>query len=330
LKNRQIFWKNWAVVILVLITLNFSQIISEKQTDYANLKAFIASISDDDSENKKEILLNLSKDIDCHFQANLHIISSMGDKKDCSFYVASLIGSEKFEKDFDRIKDPALVHGIFLTFVFSLLGYGMMVHNFRKEKELSKKYFLGLTVLYSGLSFLVMLPVISSALRYFVHVIFIPYIFLGLNVKWLQTKYSGKHFSVAVIGIFFAIIAWLNFSSIQPVVKKLSDKTRNEPQDKIVLGESESIADFIIAESFPKKEAYLLAGAKYTNFLKPLNYIASDQDFSLLIRKKEEKISTEQVVFFVTSKDDTVSSAKYKKIINYRNFGQVNVYKVEE
>lgn len=325
LKNNQIIWKKLVIVILTIIILNLGQILSESQTGLANSKAFLATVVGGDSGSSKELMINFVQDVECHTQANLHIASSLGDKKDCSLYVTSLIKGGKIKDNIKEIKNPLVMSGILLAIIFSVLGYGLLIYRFRKEKEISRKYFLGLIILYTSLSFLVLLPVISTALRYFVHTIFIPFIFIGLFSEWLIEKYFQKY--SWVVSLLFVILSLLNIFAIYPVAKEFSDKKRNTPQEKIVLGESEAIADFIIVNSYPQKEAYLQTGGKYTNFSKPLNYIASERDFNLIIKKNQEDIPSGAIVFNIVFHDDKASPAKYKQMDAYQNFGRADVYK---
>ncbi|MDD5397350.1 MAG: glycosyltransferase family 39 protein [Candidatus Moranbacteria bacterium] len=326
LKNKGIAWKKWSVVFLLVVVFNLGQVFSELETNFANSKAFISTVKGGDAGSGKYMMINFMQDAECHIQANLHIASSLGDKKDCSFYITNLTSGNKIKSQLKKIGDPWVFSGIVLAIIFSVYGYGLIVSRFRKEKDEAKRYFLGLILLYVSLSFLVLLPVISSALRYFVHVIFVPFIFIGLIVEWLIIKYPVRYHWIA--GLLLAGIAVLNISAIYPVYKEFAENRRNTPREKIVVGESRAIVDFIIANSSTQREAYLQTSARTKNFSKPLNYLAMEKDFNLVIRRNDNDIPADKNIFYVVLHQDSTNYDK-DKINIYKNFGQVDVYKLE-
>lgn len=325
LKNKQLPWKKLAGILLLTLVLNLGQIYSESKTQFTNSKAFLSSLNDS-STSVKGLIMSFTQDVECHAQANLHIVSALGDKQNCSFFVSGLLNKNKFARQLKKIENPFAITGMILATVFLVLGYGLLIFNFRQENEPSKKYFLGLLILYASLSFLVLLPVINSALRYFVHTIFIPFIFLGLIFDRFIKKYSDKYFWLA--GLLLTILALLNFFAIYPLVKRLSSNQENTPQEKIVFGETASIADFIIENSFPQKEAYLRTSARCANFSRPLNYIAGEKNFNLITTKNENNIPAGKIIFYVILRQNDTSSDKFRNADIYKNFGQVDIYKI--
>lgn len=328
LKKKQVGWKKWTSIIALVIFVNFGQVVSELNTNFANTKAFFMSVKGGDASSGEYLLINLVQDLECHAQANLHIASSLGDKKDCSLYVTNFINGSSVKNQIKKVKDPIVISGIVLATVFSVLGYSLMILRFRKERDQSKKYFLGLLILYAGLSFIVLLPVISTALRYFVHTIFIPFVFLGLIFEWFQDKWPKK--SLQIIGLLFVITLFLNLSSIYYDAGEFAKRTRNSPQEKISYGETKLIVDFIVGKSFPQNEAYLLTSNKTNNFIRPLNYITDDQNFNLIARKPVDDIPAGKFIFYIIPHQDRQYSLRYGKITEFQNFGEVDVYKIEK
>lgn len=314
-------WRKWAIVFLIALILNAGQIVNEIKTNFGNSKIFISSLKDN-GENNFIFLVNLSKSIDCHAQANVHIVSSLGNKNDCDFLLTGILTDDR-DKKMEIFPLVAYLAGFLF---FSLFGYVTLFIRWRREPNKEKKYFFGLIILYAAISFLVMFPVIETPLRYFIHTIFIPFIFLGFLME-IMAGVCSKKFIFFPAAIFLMLIA-INYFSLKPVINELKSETRNSP-DAVVLGETESMVNFIISQSAPQKEAYLLNSKKCANFLKPLNFLAEEKGFKLIIRKNEEEILPDKNVFYLSSKSkDGIMEKSGDEITAFENFGKVGIYRL--
>jgi 4-amino-4-deoxy-L-arabinose transferase-like glycosyltransferase len=187
IKNKQWALSHWVAIILLVVALNIPQIISETQTNYANSRLFLKLFNSSSENGKAKFLENLKLDILDHSQANSHILSSLGDKLDFT-YNSTLKLISKSNKTGKSASYPALMQ-IALSVAFFLIGCSMLAYYFKRKKEKEKKYFLGLIALFSALSFAIMFPIMDSlAIRYFIHMFFLPFFFLGLLLKFISEK----------------------------------------------------------------------------------------------------------------------------------------------
>jgi hypothetical protein len=214
--------------------------------------------------------------------------------------------------------------------VFSILGYGLLFFYFKKEKNLEKKYFLGLILGYAILSYLIILPIGSGLrLRYYMHLVFLPFIFLGLASEYLKNKFSLKSIWL-VIAIFLFFLS-SNSISIAQNVKAFNAKNKSYA-NFAVLGEMEPMVEYIKLASFPKSEAYLAGKPDVTwVFSSSIAYIGKQQSFSVT-EANLESISPNKPIFFIgyaPEKDKPLKFDGYA-VEEYKNFGQFAIYKLQK
>jgi len=306
-------WKKCLAVALVAIVLNSPQIISELRTDFSNTKVFFKSAQR--TKEKSRLVDKVAKNIDCHFQANGHIISGAGESN-CQFLFANLFEQKKPEGYLREISNPLTAVKVMAAFMFSFFGYFLVVRNYR-EADRRKKIFISIVSLYILLAFLIMIPVVEEPLRYFIHLFFVPYIFLGLMIRQLSKKYSVNPSLLTAVSV--AALAVLNIYSIYPTIKELSLGARSS-QNAIVLGEMEKIADYIIAESDPEKTAYFNSAKKCANFYRPLAYVAERRGFDLIKDKENGETPSDANIFYLTRSDksgveNNLENAEAKKLL---------------
>ena len=191
-KNPKV-WKKFAAVLVIMIVLNAGQIMGEYQNNFRNSKIFLESITGSSTSSSDSLLVRTANDLSCNFQANAYMLTSVGDGN-CDFSLSSSLGNNVSKKVLKKISDNIFIISSILCALFSLIGYGLLVYYYRKEEKEERKYFFGLIILYVTLSFFVMLPVIDSAIRYFVHIIFLPLLFVGFMVEFARKKFPKKRF----------------------------------------------------------------------------------------------------------------------------------------
>jgi hypothetical protein len=331
MKKNWKLWKKCLIVVLVAIFLNTSQIISEFRTNFTNSKAFLSSISNTNKTGEKNnLIIKVINDVDCHIEANAYILSSQGeDVCDSSYTKVFNSNNPKFLK---KMKAPIFWVGIIFSFLFSFFGYLLLIYNFRKEKEKEKKYFLGLIIIYSGSSFLLMIPIISAGLdefRYFINIFFIPFVFLGFFNDIFLGKFLDK--GKFIISVIFIAVAIANLLSIKAGAKELMDKIGSGAH-AVFLGEIEPISTYIISNSKNQREGYLIGSFMYvSNLYRPLEYLTGKQKFNLIKGENmSESIPSGKPLFYIMEADDNLDTEiREHKINNYEKFGKVIVYMLD-
>jgi 4-amino-4-deoxy-L-arabinose transferase-like glycosyltransferase len=328
MKNNLRLWKKWAIVILVILILNTGPIISDLQTNFANTKAFFSSATNKAGKSGTEPGAYLSADLNCHLESNLLIASSFGGEiDDCgSFYTGFFSKISNFS-----VKNWTDVLTIFLGILFSLLGYWSLVYYFRKEVDSGRKYFLGLMILYGTLSFLILLTV-GDALkpRYFMHVFFMPFLFLGFFVTYLISRFSRKRLIIFIIG---AVFVGANSFSLGVATYKYSNKFASQ-FGRPILGELDLMADYMQEQVYPEKEFYFAGKSSYAfTFSEPLRYVSRNRGLSLVRAdfKKPEAFQGKPFFYIVniTKKFELASESKGYEVIAHKQFGQMMIYRLK-
>lgn len=321
-KNPQVFRKICLIIGLAVV-LNAGQIISETQTSGANTKQFMTAFTDRSGSGLDTFSHSLVADIFAHTQANIHILSSLGDKWVLTF-LSTLSHPEKESSVGLYI---IYVTGIFTSILFFIFGYGLLVTHFLQEQDVRKKNFLGIILLYAALSFLVIFSIAQGApLRYFIHTTFIPFILLGLVFHWLQSRLSLRNY-IILITLVFSFLIISNLYSIGSEASHLANHSRGD-KEWVVLGEAERIIDYIIIQSSPEKEANLIGNTKYmSTYFNSLKYVAGKRDFKLNRASKEKDLTSDKLYFFIGKNLDPkeIFEASRFDLVESKNFGLIEI-----
>jgi 4-amino-4-deoxy-L-arabinose transferase-like glycosyltransferase len=208
-RNRKV-WKKIVAIILLALVLNLPQFVSEQQTGFANTKTFFGAFFFKSQRSGGTVFRGLILDVACNAQANTHILSSLGNKNICNFLYSIQETSTTYNTKIKLEKDPLSLFGKFVSLLFSALGLWLLARNFFKD-DLRRKYFSGLVLFYSALYFLIMIPIApGSRLRYFLPIIFLPFVFLGLFFEFWVKKYPKNYAWLVGAVLVFLLAANLN------------------------------------------------------------------------------------------------------------------------
>ncbi|MEI7621042.1 MAG: hypothetical protein WCJ51_00745, partial [Candidatus Moraniibacteriota bacterium] len=312
-KNKKM-WKKWLVVLAIFLLLNAGQIASEIQTNFANSKTFLNYFLHKPTvgEIQEKHPASLFNDFDCHLEANFFMLSSMGEDS-CQYYLNNLSTGETtkiFNTFFFRLS-------LFVSVVFSVLGYVVLGFYCRKEASPAQKQWLQLIAIYLGLAFLIMFPVLKGKieLRYFSFAFFVPFLFLGLFVKYLKARVNKE---VALFGatLLFCLVVASNLVSITSITKEFLHKTRIY-SNSVVLDELEPIAQYLLANSAEEK-IYFSGNPRIINYLyQPLKYLINKQGKQLVPVAEiqiDSFIQNKNTLFFLTNKIDSESNFSDEKV----------------
>ena len=331
--NNKKLWKKWAAIFFMIIILNVGQIVSEFRTGFGNSKDFFSVLNDRSSEDSGSIMQNFSLNVVCHSQANILFLTSLENNDDCDS-LKYLAGAQNFDKK--THEQGIAIAAVCVGFAILVVGYLLLFYFLRSEKDEKKRIFLGLNIFYGLLAFFIILPIIghNGQVRYWLPIVFLPFIFLGLIWQYLKEKISEKYAYVFIL-VGIAIVA-LNFSAIYFEVKKLFSKNRSDAQ-YVVLDELNEIKQYIISESWPQKSAYVYGGQKYIqNFYKPFFYVASKDDFNIIRGgRRGDDIPSGSFIFFIGNNPLEENYVKYSahpaeaglKADDYKIFGNIAIYK---
>jgi 4-amino-4-deoxy-L-arabinose transferase-like glycosyltransferase len=320
-------WLKWATVVVVFLVLNTGQIISEMKNNFNNSRTLVRLVYHQIFETPNTMITDFKEAAVCHIETNTLMLTSYGDQENCDFSYSKLF-SDKAGKYLKIIMKNQTETVIFmLGLIFSVFGYGSMYYHFKKEKDREKKYFLGLVLLYSGISFFILMMV-GNLLRprYFIHTVFIPLMFVGFLLMYLSKRFPGRKNWITFLTVLIILIA--NLISIYAETKELVEKRRSEAR-YVVLGEAEAIIDYISSKSENKNEIYISGSPGYIwEFYNPLRYIASKKGIKLIQTEHRNEFPPNRPVFYITPKIKDSSTISGRPIEDLKIFGQVAVYKL--
>ncbi len=211
-------WRKCAVVVLIALSLNTGQFISEQKTGLANTKTFFSAFLFKSERTGGSFVKGVKLDLACNAQANVHILSSLGNKNICNILYDPLVISPTYKTPIVFQTDPLSIAGLVALLSFSVLGYGFLIYRLLTANESGKQAW-GLVLLYGILYFLVMIPIApGSRMRYYLPIAFMPFIFLSFVLEWLTRRFPKRYAWVAG-----AIIALLFVSNMNSVRQKLEN-----------------------------------------------------------------------------------------------------------
>jgi len=270
MKKNYLIWKKWTVVLLIFIALNASQIISEVQTNFSNIKKLAHPVVNDKQGRQNVGIITLSKlvnDVDCHIEANFFLPSSYGSKETikeneyCSHIFVSPPSDGWVRYYFSDLKGVIDFAILPIGLAFSIIGYSLLIYYGKKKKEPTKKYFLRFIILYATLGFFIMLPLSQntiSNLRYFVFVFFMPFMFLGFLFEFLTQKLGQLKYTLPwIMAIIFGLLIFSNLRAISVAVNYLSQDKTTCLHRRAILGEVEPIVQDMATYLNGQKQFYL-------------------------------------------------------------------------
>jgi 4-amino-4-deoxy-L-arabinose transferase-like glycosyltransferase len=329
--NKLNFWSKTIAIVLIALALNTGQIISEMKTNFFNTRQFLRVFSDRSPNAGSAFEKNIALDAICSGQANILFLSSLENNDSCdSFSYFKYSGNPQNY----AISIIAIFTGIALFFS----GCFLLIHYFFQETDKKRKTFLGLNFLWGSLIFLVILPIVNhnGQVRYFLPILFLPFLFLGLVLNFISKNNSEKKWLKKII---FILLIGLNGLTIFLQAKLYYTKS-SSTAIYITLDELGTISDYIKTQVGDSKEIYLVGGEKYLqNYIKTLSYTMSKRNIEVLRGGRSfQKIANSTVpVFFIgqslgnkeVSEYDSVPGDYNLEIESYRSFGQIGIYKLK-
>lgn len=328
LYNRSLKFIGIILAVLFFVTVNWSQIFYDLKFQGANISGFFHGI-ETQSGGKSSLLRNMKLVTACQLQANAQIIFPIERREDCEIL--------DFSKNY---KGNSNVHGetkglayaaeVILVLAFSIGGYFLLFkYLFKKDTPFRQKIFLAISTVYNAITFLVFIPVAGEiGTRYFLVLIFMPFILLGLWVKAIFESTLNIGAKKIIIGVLFSILIVGNIYNISADVKKF--KAGRASGDRLsVLSEIMPIADYIAEKSEPNKEIILSGERTSMNrFDKAIIYLVQKKDIKI---RKSDADEEKGKYFWIGLDEKGDGKELFKKIKNQnildsRQFGDIWIY----
>ncbi len=322
--------KQVAIILLLVLIFNTGQIISEFQHHGSNNRRFFKAF--EGSTQQSNLAKSLGMTLLGQAEGNLHIITSLGTGEKSSYYKTS----RKFWKKKKLFVKNSKNYVLFLAFLgslYSILGYYLLFYYWRKEKDCNKKNFLTLIGAYAIVALLVMFPIISQAsLRYYIVIFFLPFIFLGLTIKYLiERKRLKKGFILT--GILILSLASLQFVTI--IKKYNAYQQKYSSNSRIVtLDEVKEMMKYIQKNTDKENKVYISGQPRYfSRYYKPLLYLSQSTRVKILRGEKEKKIKPGIPIFYIrsfaTREELKTTSPLGRKVVNSQSSGNITIIQLK-
>jgi hypothetical protein len=312
-QKRPKLWKSAAMVCALALLFNTAQLVSEFKTKGENTGAFFQAIVSKDKKNnaEKNLWENIQKDGVCFAGGSAYILSSLGSADECQLYDA---------------KKPIIFNialGVFAISI-SLGGLILAFYFLRKKEDTADKQFLQIILAYMVFSFLLFLPLIQEiSLRYFLGLIFMPFVFLGFGYKFLLEKIKGKSGKLIFWGSLLLLLG-LNVFTAQKTFTLWSAftlKAENQNFENTTLKEVEMLAEFMAANANGEKEIFLDGNKTYLfKFEKSLGYFLKKEGIKLSPAKKAQRGDIIFQLVSSTKKEKTPSDERGEKVLVAEKF----------
>ena len=328
--KKEIKWKKIRVIILFFLLVNAPQILSEIRSNGANTREFFFS-TNSKSKSFGAVARDIQTNISCQINANVNIVFAVAKNEECRDFLR-LNKNLKIDK---KIPNQGLARSFILFeflfgLVFSIGGYILLWKSVKKEEDVLKKNFIQIVLLYNSVSFLILIPVASEiSLRYFTILFFIPFVLLGLWIKFLADKIK-----INKIILILLILAFPLFSNMIGVYKsaRILQASQANDSENSILGEMEKIAEYVILNTKPKDIIYLTGERTYEyRFFRPLKYLLERKDRIFLEAENAQKINSNDSIFYIGKNNQSIREKLDEyQILDFKEFNKVIIFKVKK
>ena len=314
-------FKYFFIILTISLFLNIPQFINEYQTGGKNIAEFFSGVNArKDSKNK--LMRNVLQDSSCWVQSSVVTLSGYAISDGCTIKLTS--------KKTDWI--------IFLSgLVFAVGGLVIGIKYFLQEQDWNRKSFLILIFLYSGIAYLLFVPLAYEiSMRFFLPLIFLPFILLGLWIKFLTDRLLGNYAYIPFLSIFILIATniffTLNYFADSKKIENGGLRQDIATIENVTLKEIEVISQFIINNSNKGGVAYIEGKKQYLRkSSNSIKFFVAKSDINLISINKDDtgltKNSSSDQIFYLTS------SKKKNKVLNeplppitYDSYGRFFIY----
>jgi 4-amino-4-deoxy-L-arabinose transferase-like glycosyltransferase len=295
--RRQFLWKSFFASLALFVLMNTGQVLSEYRTGGANMRSFFSEAGSSSGGLTENFGRDVSDDVLCHIQGYTHMITSLGSGDKCNLMkLAGRIEKKGFIASADRI-----AVGIFGG-IFTIGGAVLFFLAWRRETDRKRKQAFSLVGAYALLIFFILLSVSSGiSIRYFIVVEFMPFLFLGLWIRFLQQRAShasASRWMFAIVLLFVVSNGWTIISAVRAYRHQVAGT-----DNVAVLGEVERMSRYVIGHSVGVNHIYLSGKKSYlSRYGKPLEYFAKQQGIAFSKAYKTENIGAGDSFFYVMKK----------------------------
>ncbi len=274
--------KYFVVILAVAFLLNIPQVIDLYHTGGSNVNAFFAAQKIKRSGNSS-MFESAGIALSCTFQADLQIVSGLGDPDSCTFFTLPY-------------GDMAQVAGSLVCIAIGLGltvgGMALLWKKIESETDMNKKNFWIFSAIYGMLYFLIMIPIaheiVNKAMRYYLGDVFFAFILLGLCLEFIHRRSDNKS---PVLSAVILVTAFFTATNISAIRKDFSIFTSTDKGNVSIftLGEGERMANYILNRMDNSHVAVIDGNSKdMFHFFRPLQFLAGERGLELRRYKSKD------------------------------------------
>lgn len=261
IKRPRINFKYWIAGILIAIFLYVPVFINEFKTGGDNVKEFWKAISGNSENNGGSIL---KKTVVNYLENSRSYLLVISGKDASGFLKNSSDGTRSINIPTDNVEDKKNIIDMSLSLsgilLFSL-GILLCAYKMRRERDRRKRDFIIMVSVWLSVFFAIFIPItFDLSLRFFLLVAPLPFILLGMIIKFLNKFKWGLYFSVAIVALLFIS----NFLEIKNRFFELANADSKliasnddyilKEKARVTYGQEKKIVDYMV--SFQEKNKY--------------------------------------------------------------------------
>lgn len=303
------------IVSAVAIALNVGQIMSEFRTGGENTSAFLSGVGKK-QEKGNGLMRNVAQDTTCFIEGTVYIVTSHDISDTCS--------TKSLGRNIDGI---SFAMGTVLFFGGIFLAFRVL----RREQELSRRYFLTLNIVFLALSFLLLVPLANEvSMRFFLMMVFLPFVLLGLWLEFLQEKFPRQaHIFIACGSIALLLLNGYAIRQSFSEYASFLDEHSTAGMDNVLLREVEEAADFIVLHADGNSTVSLRGDSKYLfKALKSIRYLTEKQGVDV-IQAGKGKGGTNLPEFLVeNTKRNKKTLEENPGVVDWKIIGRFTIFRL--
>ncbi|EKD58401.1 MAG: hypothetical protein ACD_56C00136G0001 [uncultured bacterium] len=290
LKEKEIRVRNFLLTIFIIILLHIPFFAYDIQNDGENMKSFFTGALTKTEKNSSTIN-NALLDGQFFIQGSAYVLSGQEPEKNW-LRPFKLMSSRNI---------PEII--LFISGIaFFLSGTLLLITKVKQLKDSKRGKLLGLTALMTIFSFILFFPIANELnLRFFMVIIFLPFIFFGLIAEFVLEKIKNKKSVWAVLILLALLLSALNIYSYHKTYDLDNYQAKESVYGGISLGEARKIQGFItkgIAGN-PSAKGYYLEKFEFERSIKYFN----EKD-GLEIKEFKNEIFSDEILFVIIKKTE--------------------------
>lgn len=289
-------WRQAGMVLILVLLLNSGQIMGDYQAHGSNIRAFFGGTSLKTAKGgtlPEDVLSNTL----CQLQANLFIVSAIGDDDQCGTGFVS----NAFQKSHNTYDKSLFIGTILLSGLFTFGGVWLWIRSIKKTTDPRKKLFLQLIGTYSLMGFLLLIPLAHEiSLRFYLALVPLPFVILGL---WIEASFEWQspfsRYAEILCGALLVLFIITNGMAIQNAYADYrgQDLLSGSTKAEITLGEIEFITNYMLSHAQAKQIVWVEGKQEYLfKYLKSFEYFTRVKGLRLFPLSKDTVPGPESLV----------------------------------